>query len=243
VELVPRTTAPLQPTGVVELVPLGAIIGDPTFRLRPEGDVAALAGSIARLGQLTPIELRPIPSPEGSPRRFQVVAGFRRLAAVALLARDRVLARVHARLDEDDAWGLALTQALLDQPLGAPELAALKERLASLAGAGWAEALVDEALERAAAGEGAPAGAPPGGEEASDDAQDAAGDAAMEEAPVEVTPEELAEGLATRLWEINSDLSVATDAWDDLPAHGRRIILEQLRFVAELHDYLAGGRR
>ena len=42
-ELVPRTTAPLQPTGVVELVPLTAIAGDPTFRLRGEGDVSALA--------------------------------------------------------------------------------------------------------------------------------------------------------------------------------------------------------
>jgi ParB-like chromosome segregation protein Spo0J len=236
VELVPRTTAPLQPTGVVELVPRSAILGDPTFRLRAEGDVSALAGSIARLGQLTPIELRPVPAPEGAPRRYQVVAGFRRLAAVALLARDRVLARVHATLDEDDAWGLALTQALLDAPLTAEELAALRERLASLAGAGWAETLVDDALERLGA-------VPAQAEGPSDDAQDAAGDAAMEEAPEEVTPEALSEGLATRLWEVNTDLAVAADAWGDLPPDGRRIILEQLRYLAELHDYLAGGRR
>ena len=50
--------------------------------------------------------------------RWQVVAGFRRMAAVRMLARERVLARLHAELSDGDAWGVALTQALLHEPLG-----------------------------------------------------------------------------------------------------------------------------
>jgi hypothetical protein len=279
VELVPRTTAPLHATGAVEFVPLAAISADATFRLREPGDVAALAGSIARLGQLAPVELRPLAGAGDGPARFQVVAGFRRLAAVRLLSRGRVLARVHARLDDDDAWSVALTQALLGEPLAAPELEALRARLASTRLAPWAEALVDEALVRApvapelrerfraflagAPGE-APAGEGDGG--AAEDAatEDAAvaddGDghvvplpaqAEAQPAPAgadtdasgeeEVTPEELAADLAGRLWQVNQDLSLAVDAWDELPAEARRMILEQARYVAELYPYLSRG--
>jgi hypothetical protein len=54
-----------------------------------------------------------------------------------------------------------------------------------------------------------------------------------------VTPEELAEGLATRLWQVNGDLAVAAEAWKDLPLEGRRLVLEQARYVAELYPFLA----
>jgi ParB-like chromosome segregation protein Spo0J len=148
-ELEPRTTAPAHATGAVAFVPLAAIAGDVTFRLREEGDVAALAASIGRLGQLAPVELRPIPgAPPGGPR-YQVVAGFRRLAALRLLARERVLARVHERLSDEDAWGVALTQALLAEPLDGDALRALRERLVASGLAPWAEDLWDEALVRA----------------------------------------------------------------------------------------------
>jgi hypothetical protein len=90
--------------------------------------------------------------------------------------------------------------------------------------------------------QGAPPGPPP--EQAPDPAaQDAASAAAAEEGPEEVTPDQLAESVASGLWSVGQDLDLAVDAWADLPEHGRRQILEQLRYLAELHAYLAGARR
>jgi hypothetical protein len=254
VELVPRTTAPAHATGVVEFVPLAAVSADATFRLRGEGDVAALAGSIARLGQLAPVELRPLPGAvDGAGPRYQVVTGFRRLSAVRLLARGRVLARVHARLDDDDAWSLCLSDALLDEPLTAPELEALGERLGGEGVAPWAAELLEEARLRAPLPPeererfqaflegGAALPAPAAGPDPA--AQDAASAVAAEDGPEEVTPAELAEAVASGLWAVGQDLDVAVDAWGDLPEHDRRQILEQLRYLAELHAYLAGARR
>lgn len=274
-ELEPRTTAPAHATGAVEFVPLAAIAEDPTFRLRGVGDVAALAASIGRLGHLVPVELRPLPgAPPGAPR-FQVVAGFRRLAALRLLARERVLARVHAVLDDDDAWAIALAQALLGEPLQAGDLERLRARLAETGVAPWAEELVDEALVRApvepearesfleflsgardsaggsaaaeepvADDEGAPAAAAQPAEEQG--ASAAGAQPAEEEAsdvPVEVTPEELAEDLAQRMFDVNQDLALAFEAWAEMPEEGRRMIVEQARYVAELYRFLVGGRR
>jgi hypothetical protein len=149
-ELEPRTTAPAHATGAVDFISLADIDDDATFRLRDAGDLAALAASIGRLGHLVPVEVRPLPGlgPDDPPR-YQVVAGFRRLAALRLLARERVLARVHENLDDDDAWGIALAQALLGEPLRAAELETLRVRLAGTRAATWAGDLVDEALVRA----------------------------------------------------------------------------------------------
>lgn len=151
-ELEPRTSAPAHATGAVAFVDLDEIAEDATFRLREEGDVSLLAGSIGRLGQLVPIELRPWPGAgpeeEGGPQ-LQVVAGFRRLAALKLLFRDRVLARIHDELGDEDAWGLALVQPLLTEPLDAAGLAALRDRLPEARAEGWAEELLAEALVRA----------------------------------------------------------------------------------------------
>src|SRR6266545_4283002 len=244
-ELEPRTTAPAHATGAVEFVPLAEIAADPTFRLRDVGDVAALAASIGRLGHLVPVELRPLPAGPEEPVRYQVVAGFRRLAALRLLARERVLARVHAALDDDDAWAIALAQA----------------RLAASRTAPWAQDLVDEALVRAPvepaererflaflAGAPSPAAdAPEVGEPAEVEGGEleaaAEGEADVEADPVEVTPEELAEDLAQRMFDVNQDLAVAFDAWAELPEEGRRMIVDQARYVAELFPLLRGGRR
>lgn len=270
-ELVPRTTAPLHATGAVEFVPLAAIAADAAFRLRDPGEVGALAASIARLGQLVPVELRPLPGAPDGPVRYQVVAGFRRLAAVRLLARERVLARVHQRLDDEDAWSLALAQALLGEPLTGGELEALRARLDETRLAPWAEDLVDEALVRLPVaaelrerfleflrGVETPAAGPAIDEDEAvaaaevEDSTPAPPPTASEtptatpaeaEGPEEVTPEELAADLATRFWEVSQDLDLAVDAWDELPEEGRRMILTQARYVAELYQFLAGGRR
>lgn len=257
-ELEPRTTAPAHATGAVAFVALSDIQDDATFRLREEGDVSALAASIGRLGQLVPIEVRRLPG-EGGPR-LQVVAGFRRLAAVRMLLRERVLARVHEALGDEDAWGLALGQALLTEPLGEADLRELRERLGASGAAPWADDLVDEALVRAPVdpavrerfleflgGPATPAGESAAEAEAAAEAPAEAPGAEGDAPPpgddfvveVEVTPEELAQDLATRLWEVNRDLALAAEAWKDLPPEGRRLVLEQARYVAELYPLLA----
>jgi hypothetical protein len=277
-ELEPRTTAPAHATGAVEFVPLSAISDDGTFRLRDVGDVSALAASMGRLGHLVPVELRRLASPAGAAPRFQVVAGFRRLAALRLLARERVLARVHGTLDDEDAWGIALAHALLGEPLHAGELERLRARLAEAKVAPWADELVDEALVRApvdpelrerffaflsgAEVDPGPRRAdlpPPAGDgleldpssqvadwvpedEGPVEADEVAAEAEPE-GPVEVTPDELAEDLALRMYEVSQDLALAFEAWAELPEEGRRMIVEQARYVAELYPHLVGRRR
>jgi ParB-like chromosome segregation protein Spo0J len=268
-ELEPRTTAPAHATGAVEFVPLAAIVADATFRLREEGDVSALAASMGRLGQLVPLEVRVVPGTGGDLVRYQVVCGFRRLAALRLLLRERALVRVHRELSAEDAWALALGQALLSEPLDRAALEALRERIAAGDAAAWAEDLVDEALVRApvdpelrerflafvAGGDGTEAEAEgeteveeeaeweaEGEEEAETEAEgETAGE--WEEEPgtgsgtgdeVEVTPDELAQDLAARLYQLNADLAVAYDAWAELPEEGRRMIVEQARWIADL---------
>jgi hypothetical protein len=235
VELEPRTTAPAHATGAVRFVPLADISDDATFRLRDEGDVAPLAASIGRLGQLVPVEVRPLAGASSGGPSLQLVAGFRRVAAHRMLARDRILARLHASLEEDDAWGLALAQALLTEPLLASELEALRERLAGTAPARWALEILPDALSRA------PVDPrlrerfvewlehPPEEAEAEEE-----GPPPEEEATVEVTPDDLARDLAQKMYAVNQDLAVAFESWADLPRHGRRMIVEQARYVAEL---------
>lgn len=148
-DLEPRTHAPVHATGAVEFVPLSAIADDTTFRLREEGEVSALAASLGRLGQLVPLELRPVPGSAGAAPRYQVVSGFRRIAALRLLRRERALARVHPSFSDEDAWGLALSQALLTEPLDRAAVEQLRARLEPSGVAPWALELLDEALVRA----------------------------------------------------------------------------------------------
>jgi hypothetical protein len=262
VELEPRTTAPAHATGAVDFVALEDLSGDATFRLRDEGDVGPLAASMGRLGQLVPVELRPIRSPlplaerrvegageegqgEGARPRYQIVAGFRRVAAARLLGRERVLARVHAALEDEDAWSLALAQALVTEPLLASELAALGERLEAARIAPWAPELVGEAVARAPVDpklrerfrEFLERAAKPEPAAAADEGQGEGGGA------VEVTPDELAEDLAKRMFEVNQDLVLAWSSWAELPPEGRRMIVAQARWVAELLAVIEGEGR
>jgi len=234
-----RTSAPAHATGAVEFVPLEEVAPDATFRLRDEGDVTLLAASVGRLGQLAPVELRPWSAASGEGPRWQVVSGFRRLAALRLLHRDRVLARIHASLGDEDAWALALAPALASEPLAEAELERLRAQLVGSGTAPWALELVDEALVRAPVTAeqreafydflrgAAPA---PGG-----------GDGAGEE--VEVDADEFARDLAARMAEVNQDLAVAHEAWADLPGEERSRLLEQARWVAQLVPYLEEADR
>ena len=106
------------------LLSLEQLESDETFRLRPEGDVSRLAQDVARLGQVFPVDVRI----RGD--RFQLVCGFRRVAALRFLQRDKVLAGIHTELSDDDALLVALADALHEAPPSAEELSALRERLA-----------------------------------------------------------------------------------------------------------------
>jgi hypothetical protein len=219
----------------VEYVPLDAIAEDATFRLREEGDVSALAASLGRLGQLVPVELRPLPGAGTDGVRFQLVAGFRRVEGLRCLLRDRVLARVHPELGDDDAWAIALCEALLHEPLDGAALDALRARLAGVRSVAWADELIDEAQVRAPVTaeqreaffawlRGEPPPAAPG--------------EGAETGTVEVTPEQLAEELSASMYDVNADLALAFESWEHLPPEGRRAIVEQARYVAALLPHL-----
>ena len=308
-----RGSPPAHATGAVQFVAVDDIAVDETFRLRPDGDVSQLATALGRLGQLSPVELRPWPGAGSDGARWQVVSGFRRLAAVRMLARERVLARLHHDLAEEDAWNLAIGEALLHEPLTGEDLEVLRTRLRASGVAPWAEELVDEALVRAPvsaelrerfydfliAGAAAtpaqieastpnPAAAlsahlladaselsawtspswesgapPPAAAPVAQSLADASEPPASppsesgapppippEDAPreavetepvedyIEVTPDELVQDLAARLSALNQDLATAVEAWKDLPPEGRKVILDQARYVAALLPFM-----
>ncbi len=263
-----RTAAPAHATGAVVLVPLEEIAPDERFRLRPEGEVPVLASSIGRLGQLEPVELRPLPGAGDGGPRWQLVAGFRRLAALRMLMREQVLARIHESLSDEDAWAVALVQGLTGEPLAEAELLALRDRLAASGAAPWAAELVEEARLRAplpaevrerfydfleGPAPSGPAGTGEGeieGEEptpltpALSPAGTGERETKEEESGVEeVSAEDFARDLALRMAALNQDLATAYGAWKDLPAEGRRLLLVQARYVAELLPFLEDADR
>jgi len=211
----------------VEHVPLEEIAADATFRVRAPGDVAELAVSMGRLGQLDPVDLRPLPaaSAEGPGKRWQVVAGFRRMEALRLLQREQVLARVHPSLADEDAWALALASPLFGEPWTAADLDALAGRVrASLP---WAEPVL-AAARRKVAGRGA---------------SGVSATAAPSRLPVAEPlrdPTALATHLAVRAYGLNQEMAAAFQGWTAVPPEGRRLVLTQLRYLARLLPMLEG---
>ena len=210
----------------MEHVPLEEIDPDQTFRIRDPGDVSELATAIGRLGQLTPVDLRPLPG-AGEGRRFQVVAGFRRMEALRMLQRERVLARVHPSLPDADAWALALAGSLFVEPWSPADLDAAAERVR--AHLPWAVPAL-EALRRRAVAKGAtsPSGKAP---------------AAAPRTRPTGGPSGLAHALAVRAHELNGEVAAAYEVWSAVPADGRRLVLEQLRYLAKILPLLEKENR
>lgn len=193
------------------LLPLERVEGDTTFSLRPVGELSPLATDIARLGQLFPVDVRLRP-----PDRFQVVCGFRRVAALKFLQRDKVLARLHTDLSDEDALLMALADAIHALPVTRTELTAIQARLEQEGRLGSeARDMLDKAL-------------------APDD------NLAPESPEEEVDAEELATETTLKLGELNQDLALLADVFLSLDRERRQALLDQLRYSAELVTYLEG---
>jgi hypothetical protein len=198
--------------GSLETLPLSQIDDDLVFRLRPEGDVTGLAQSIAREGQLVPIEVR-----LRGPGRWQIIAGFRRVAALRLLQREQVLARLHDQLGDDEALALAIADGVTERPLGHEELEALRARLSEEGRYGPA---VQEAIVRAL-GE-----APPPPE------------------PEEVDLDVFSREVRAQLANLAVDVGSLYENWSDVDANVREDVRTQLRYFRDLLPFLeeeAGG--
>ncbi|HEY8205882.1 MAG TPA: ParB N-terminal domain-containing protein [Myxococcaceae bacterium] len=191
---------------------------DERFRIRPAGEIDRLAQNIARLGQLFPVELRLKP-----PDRFQVICGFRRVEALRFLQRDRVVARLHTDLSDEDALLMALSAAVDQAPVSAEVLAAARERLK---GEGRLTPAARDMLEKAVGeGELAPESVEvPGGE--------------VEEEEEEVDADELALDVTLRMASLNQDLALLADVFSSLEPERKRELLQQLGYSADLVAYL-----
>ena len=197
------------------MIALDRLDDDRTFQMRPEGDIHPLATDIARLGQLFPIDIRFRP-----PDRFQVICGFRRVAALRFLQRDRVLARLHSDLGDEDALLMALVSAIHARPVVADELEQVKQKLA---GQGMLSPSIRSMIDKALSPE-------------DDLAPETVGD------EQEVEAEQLAEDVTMRLGEINQDLSLLADVFDSLDDARQDQLLEQLRYSSQLVTYLEGRK-
>lgn len=222
----PEGSPPLPPSApepprrhhvVSALVSLERVEIDERFRVRaePEGDVAALATDIARLGQLFPVDLR-----LKAPDRYVVITGFRRVAALKFLQREKILARMHTDLSDDDATLLALAEGIHSVPVKRVELTRYRERLLA---EGRLTPAAHDMLEKALADDD---GLAPEEYKAGGDDEE------------EVDADELAADVTSRLGEINQDLALLADVFKDLDDLKREELLKQLKYSSELVEYL-----
>jgi len=192
--------------GSLDTLPLSQIDDDAAFRLRAEGDVTGLAQSIAREGQLVPIEVR-----LKGPGRWQIVAGFRRIAALRLLKREHVLARLHDQLSDDEALALAVADGITERPLAREELEALRARLSDEGR--YAPAIQDAVVH--ALGE-----APPPPE------------------PEEVDLDVFSREVRTQMANLAVDVGALYENWADVDPAVREDLRTQLRYFRDLLPFL-----
>src|SRR5262245_63336986 len=85
----------------ITMIPVEEITDDSTYQYRLQTDVGELARDIQTRGQTTPIFVRPHND------NYQLVSGFRRVAALKLLGQIHALARVFHGLTHEQAVALA----------------------------------------------------------------------------------------------------------------------------------------
>jgi ParB-like chromosome segregation protein Spo0J len=193
-------------------LPLDRLDDDQTYLLRAASDLedlAALATDIARLGQLFPIDVRLV-----APDRLQIVTGFRRVAALKFLQREKVVARLHTELSDADAMLMALASAIHSRQVGAEALGELTERLEAQ---GLLTPAARDMLAKALA---------------EDD------ELAPENVEEEVDADELAADVTVRLGQCNQDLSLLADVFDQLDDEKRDALLTQLKYSIDLVGFL-----
>lgn len=194
------------------LIPLDRIDEDSDFLVRDAAeleDIAGLATDIARLGQLFPIDVRLRP-----PDRFQVITGFRRVAALRFLQREKVLARLHTDLSDSDSMLMSLASAIHSRNVGAEALSALQTALEE---SGRLSPSARDMLEKALS---------------------SGDDLSPESVEEEVDADELAADVTVRLGQANQDLSLLADVFSDLEEGRREELLKQLRYSSELVAFL-----
>lgn len=205
----------IQDVGSVERwIDLELLDGSLRFQLCPEGSVDTLATSLVREGQLFAINVRP--SSEG---RFEIICGFRRVAALRLLMRPKVLARVHVGLSDADALSLALAALVESRCADRQMLEALRDRLTSES---RLTPMIAEILTHAISPEEI---------ELSPETIDGA-------PPSAVDPCALVQRLLERLAPLNQDLSQLAQCWDALPREVRETLLQQLIYPSDMARYL-----
>jgi ParB-like chromosome segregation protein Spo0J len=211
------------------LIPLDRVDDDRAFLVRSPAeleDVASLATDLARLGQLFPIDVR-----VQAPDRFQLVSGFRRVAALRFLQRDTVLARLHADLSDEDAQLMALASAIHGRAVDAGALLAVKERLEAAGRlSDTARTMLDKALETESQ---------LGPEEVDGPEETEAPETAADPGGV-VEPDELAWDIATRLSAISEELEELTkpEFWSDVSPEARASLMQQLAYAASMATWL-----
>ncbi len=194
-------------------IQLDAIDDSTRFQLCPEGEVDGLATSIVRDGQLFAIDVRP-----ASGDRFEIICGFRRVAALRLLMRRKVLARVHRDLGDADALAMALAALVDTRRVDTRTLELVRDRLDAER---RLTPMLAEILTRAITPEAL---------ELSPETVDG-------EQPVS-DPCALVQRVLDQLAGLNQDLSQLASCWDALPREVRDAVLQQLVYPSDMARYL-----
>ncbi len=184
-----------------------------TFKLREPAAVSALAESMVRFGQREPVDIR------RTAKGLQLVSGFRRLAAARMLKRDRLKARVHDDLSDQNALFLALADDLDRRPWTAADRASLAGRLKRFGRLpGKVEALI-RLMDSQAPPEG---GAGPN----------------IDDCTVDATVR--AAALRDKMADVCNDLAVLYEEWDVIESERRAALKECVRYMRDMYPFLEG---